>query len=216
MVVASGERTLARRRGGRVLIALLLSVLALIPVMHIAVITQPSLDPTLGIFSSPLAIVTGVGAVFGMALIPLLDRLGRVGAILFAFAVAFYTVGNGLGLGDHPNFPTGTALDIPFALLMPAGYLVLLMGALRSAGWVRQGAIVVAVAASACVVITVVAPPGPWALPVDQMANRIVYGSLFAVAAVVAIMAALIERVRHDLAPETAESSSADPSADQR
>lgn len=213
MVAATGERTRAHRRGARTLIALLLAVLALIPVMNIAVITLPSLDPTLGIFSAPLAVVTGVGALLGVALIPLLDRLGRVGAIMFAVAVVFYTVGNGLGLGTHPNYPTGTPLDIPFALLMPAGYLILLMGALRSAGWIRRGAIVVAAAAIALVIITVVAPPGPWALPVDQMANRMVYGSLFAVAAVVAIIAAGVERGRRNLGAATP---SADPSTEQR
>jgi len=215
MVVATGERTLAHRRGARPLIALLLAVLALIPVMNIAVITQPSLDPTLGIFSTALAVVTGVGALLGVALIPLLDRLGRVGAILFAVAVVFYTVGNGLGLGNHPNLPTGTPLDIPFALLMPAGYLILLMGALRSAGWIRRGAIMVAAAAVVFVITTVVAPPGPWALPVDQMANRMVYGSLFAVAAAVAIISALIERGKHDLGPAIPLGSLAGPSTEQ-
>lgn len=38
MIVATGERTLAQRRDARPLIALLLAVLALIPVMIIAVI----------------------------------------------------------------------------------------------------------------------------------------------------------------------------------
>lgn len=99
---------------------------------------------------------------------------------------------------------------------MPAGYLVLLMGALRSADWIRIGSIVVAATAVACVIITVVAPPGPWDLPVDQMANRMVYGSLFAAAAAVAAISALIERRNPGLGPAAPSGSSADESAETR
>lgn len=95
MVVASPGRTVAHPRVARPLIAVLLAVMALIPAMHIAVITQPALDPTLGIFSAALAVVTGVSAAIGILLTPLLDRLGRVGAILFAVSVVFYRSATG-------------------------------------------------------------------------------------------------------------------------
>lgn len=202
MAIASSDRAVASRRWARPgLIGLLLGILALVPLTQIAVIVQPALDPDLGIFSAALAVMTGAGALLGVALLPLLDRLGRIGAILYAAAIVIYLVGNGLGLGSHPNYPTGTPFDIVFALLVPAGYLMLLLGALRSAGWIRVGAIIVSATGLALTVITVVAPPGPLALPVDQMANRMVFGALFAAGALVAGIAALVESGRRGASP---------------
>ena len=101
------------------------------------------------------------------------------------------------------------ALDIVLRFRITAGYLILLFGALRAAGWARIGSRVVAVAAKTPVVVLLVVlfvvllvvllvvPTGPL-IDID-LSQRIIDHGLIIVGAIVAALASVIERSRQPM-----------------
>ena len=175
----------------RVALGLLVALMGIVPFALAASAMMPgTLSPVLNHLSPALAIVMGVSTAVGLALVPVLGRMGRIGAIVLATSVAIFVIGNAVRPGGYfAGNPTDTPLDPLLALLVVAGYFTLLFGALQRAGWAWIGAHVVGGTALVLVVLLLVVPAGP--LSIEQLAERVVYGALLAAGAAVGTIAAV-------------------------
>lgn len=185
----------ARGRARTALLAILLALLATVALCLLAATLWPSeLDASLGHLSPGLALILGVASAVGVVALPVLGAMGRTGAIVLAVPVVVFSVSDALRDTDYPGAPTGTGLDVLLALMIPAGYFILLFGALRTAGRSRRGSPMVAVFAAAATAILYAVPSGP--LTDVEMSSRMVQHGLFIVGVGVAALATLIEFAR--------------------
>lgn len=186
----------ARPRMRRALLAVLITVLGIVPVLLTAGATNPlTLEPVIGVRSSATAIVLATGAVLGLVMFPVLTLMGRIGAVMLAIPVVTLLAID-FATPDHPG-PASTGaipLDMLLSVMIPAGYLVLLFGALRAAGWGRSGSVVALGVAVACSIVIWVVPISPLA-DVD-MADRLVAHGLINAGVLTAGLAVLIELTR--------------------
>jgi len=164
------------------------------------------LVPILGVESAIAAWLLGAAAAVGVLLIPISTPMGRVGALVLAVPAATFAVAGAIAPQPDRGTVTGIiALDIVFTFMIPAGYFILLFGALRAAGWARIGSRVVAVAAVAAVaaatlaVVLFVVPTGP--LEDIGMSQRMVAHGLIITGAIVAVLPAAIELARQPMPP---------------
>ena len=132
----------------------------------------------------------GAATALGLALTPWLGAVGRIGAVVLAVPVVVLVVANELLGSDDAGAPTGTPLDSPVLLMVPAGYLILLFGTRRSAKWAWRGSWFVFGLAAVLSLLIMVTPTPP--ISDSLMANRMVYGALMAAA-----LAVVLERGRH-------------------
>ncbi len=185
----------ARPRMRRALLAVLITVLGIVPVLLTAGATNPlTLDPVVGVQSSAIAIVLAFGSVLGLVLTPVLTVTGRIGAVVLAIPVITLLA---IDLATSAPGPASTGtipLDMLLSVMIPAGYLVLLFGALRAAGWGRSGSVVALGVAVACSIVIWVVPISPLA-DVD-MADRLVAHGLINAGVLTAGLAVLIELTR--------------------
>lgn len=174
----------------------LVVMLGLIPVALAASAASPGgVAATLGHRSTVLAVVAGISALLGLALLPVLDRMGRIGAVVLAVPVVTFAVTDAVSSATTIPASTGSfEVDALLQLLLPVGWFLLLFGALRRAGWARRGSLLVLVAALVLSAAVFLIPSGD--LPVEDMADRIVYHGLLNVGVVVAAIAALMEGLR--------------------
>ncbi|GAA1684923.1 hypothetical protein GCM10009792_00940 [Microcella alkalica] len=188
-------RSARLRTAHRTALGVLVGLLLLVGLALAASALAPEqLDPVLGHLSPTTAILLGSASVLGLVLFRWLDTIGRIGAVMLAVPVVVLTVANQLLGSDFAGAPTGTPLDYPVLLLVPAGHLTLLFGALRSAGWGHRGSwLVFALTAALSLVIMIVPTP-----PISDslLANRIVSGALMTAALMTAAIAVLLERGR--------------------
>lgn len=182
-----------RRR--RWLIAVLLVPLAVIPLLLAVGATDPvRFDQLLGANSALVAGVTALAAALGLALTPVLGVMGRIGAPVLAIPVAVLIVNDLRTPEPGPGSTGALSLDLLLSMMVPAGYFVLLFGALRAAGWARAGsAIVLGVAAALSAAL--------WLLPTSpltdvQMSGRMVAHGLLNAGIIVATAALLWEIMR--------------------
>jgi hypothetical protein len=187
--------TPARRRVARPLLALLIALLGAVPLLLTAGATSPlTLEPIIGVQSSATAIVLAVGSVLGLLLTPVLTLMGRIGAVVLAIPVITLLAVDLAAADPGPASIGAIPLDMLLRVMVPAGYFVLLFGALLAAGWGRAGSVVALGVAVACSVAIWVVPIPPLA-DID-MADRMVTHGLINVGVVVAGLAVLIEMTR--------------------
>lgn len=171
-----------------------LVLLSTIPLLLAASMLAPqALSWMFSAESAFLPWLVGVAAVVGVLVTPLLTTMGRVGGVLFAVGFFGVLIGRAVTASSGPAFGNGM-IDTALMLLIPSGYFILLFGALRAAGWARIGFRVVAVAATTLAIVLFIVPSGP--LTDVDMGNRMASHGLINVAAVVGIIAVVIESVR--------------------
>lgn len=196
MTALAARPTIRARTAPRIAMGVLVVLLVLVGLALAAAALAPSeLGPVLGHLSPTTAVLLGAATLLGLALTPWLGAMGRIGAVMLAVPVVILLVANELLGSDYAGAPTGTALDIPVLLLVPAGHLTLLFGALRSAGWARRGAWAVFALTAALSLLIMIVPTPP--ISDSLMADRMVYGSLLVAALITAAIAVLLERGRH-------------------
>ncbi|WP_156376743.1 hypothetical protein [Yonghaparkia sp. Root332] len=184
------------RTAPRIAMGALVVLLVLVGVALAAAALAPrELHPVLGHRSPATALLLGAATLLGLALMPRLGAMGRTGAVMLAAPIGTLLVANELLGSDYAGAPTGTALDVPVLLLVPAGHLTLLFGALRSAGWARRGAWAIFALTAALSLLIMIVPTPP--ISDFLMADRTVYGALLIAALMTAAIAILLERGRH-------------------
>jgi len=205
-MTGSADRAHGRRpRAFRTIaLAALIALLAVIPVfLTIAAVAPPSSAPMFGDQSSAAALTLGAVAVVGLLVMPFMGAVGRVGAVLMAVPAAVLAIARAIAEKPSEGPATGSApLDIVLMVMIPAGYFMVLFGALRAARWSHIGSRVVAVCAVLLAAMPIVVPTG--GLTDVEIAQRVVPHTLIIVGAVVAIVAVVIETVRHSAARRAA------------
>lgn len=184
-----------RQRLRRALLALLVTVLGVVPILLTAGATNPlTLEPVIGVRSSATAIILAVGSLLGLVLTPMLTLMGRIGAVVLAIPVITLLALDLASSGPGPASTGIIPLDMLLSAMVPAGYLVLLFGALRAAGWGLSGSAVALGVALACSVVIWMVPISP--LADIEMADRLVAHGLINAGVITAAIALLIELTR--------------------
>jgi hypothetical protein len=190
-MISTQSRTSGLRR---VLLALLITLLFAVLILVTVGATSPlTLAPLVGLKSSALAIIIAAASALALAVMPALTLMGRIGAIMLAVPVATLLA---LDLASSDSNPATTGfipLDMLLSVMIPAGYFVLLFGALRAAGWGFAGSgVALGVAIISSIVIWVVPSSS---LSDLEMADRLVAHGLINVGVVTALLALLLEFV---------------------
>jgi len=187
--------TTAPTRLPRALLAVLITVLGIVPILLTVGATNPlTLEPVIGVRSSATAVVLATGSVLGLVMIPVLTLMGRIGAVVLAIPVITLLALDLTTSNPGPASTGAIPLDMLLSLMVPAGYLVLLFGALRAAGWGLSGSAVALGVAVACSIMIGVVPISP--LADTEMADRLVAHGLINVGVITAVLAVLIELTR--------------------
>jgi hypothetical protein len=136
-------------------------------------------------------------AVLGLVALPRLGRMGRVGAVLLAVGVAVFTAVE-VTLAVAPEVGSSGALSgvtVPVFVMAASGYFILTFGALRSLQLPWWATAAVAATAVGVWGIGMLATIGNYT---DELAAQhiVAQNYLFAVA-VVSVIAAIIDGVRH-------------------